>query len=464
MDAPWRTAAAEFAGRRVVVAGLARSGRAVGALLARHGAAVTGTDVKDAAALGWDTAAWPGRDLVLGGPGLTALDGAEILVVSPGIPKTAPLLAEAARRGIPRLSELEVASRFARAPILAVTGTNGKSTTVTALGDLVRGLGRPVEVAGNVGRAFSEVVESVPETGVLVVEVSSYQLEDIERFHPRGATILNVTPDHLDRYDSFDHYRRTKLRIFQNQTPGDTAVIPDDDASLRDVAGSLVARRVGFGEPGASVTPRVSIEADGLWWVEGGARRLIVAGEALPLRGPHNLRNLAAALGLLRALDVDPASDPVRGGLAGVRPLVHRLEPAGTVAGVAFYNDSKATNPDSVAVALRSFEDPIVLIAGGLAKDADYGALVPLIHDHVVEVVLIGEASALLAGAWGSSGIPMHHAGDMTDAAGLAFRRARALGAVVLLSPGCASFDMFRDFEDRGERFKAAVRGLGEEG
>jgi UDP-N-acetylmuramoylalanine--D-glutamate ligase len=184
----------------------------------------------------------------------------------------------------------------------------------------------------------------------------------------------------------------------------------------------------------------------------------------LPLRGPHNLRNIAAALALLSAIEVDPASETVRSALGDVRPLAHRLEPAGVVAGVSFFNDSKATNPDSVEVALRSFADPIVLIAGGRAKDADYGALIPLIRDHVAEAVLIGEAAPLLAGAWAPSGIPAHHAGDMPDAVGLAFRRARALGAVVLLSPGCASFDMFRDFEDRGDRFKRAVRELGEEG
>jgi UDP-N-acetylmuramoylalanine--D-glutamate ligase len=447
-------------GARILVAGMARSGVAVSRLLARHGARVTGTDLRTAEALGLDAGALveAGVALALDGHDASLLDGADALVVSPGIPKTAPLLAEAEHRGIPRYSELEIAARFAAAPILAVTGTNGKSTTVTVLGDLVRAAGRPAVVAGNVGRALSEAVETVGPEGVLVVEVSSYQLEDVVRFAPAGAALLNLTPDHLDRYESMDHYRRTKERIFENQSASGVAVLPDDPA-WDGLAGTLAAEVLRFG-PGTEHGVRIA--DTGMFWCAGGQSTMLLAWRGFPLPGSHNRRNAAAAVCLLPAVGIDPRSPEIAAALGAVQPLPHRLEPVGTVDGVRFVNDSKATNPDSLEVALAAFAEPVVLIAGGRGKESDYARLNPLLERGVAAVVLIGEAAPDLRRAWTPSGVPLVDAGrDLAEAVATALDRAREAGAVVLLSPGCASFDMFGNFEDRGDRFRDIVAGLG---
>ncbi len=355
--------------RRVAVVGMARSGRAAARLLARHGARVRATDLKSAGELGLDAGLLEreGVELHLGGFDPAVYDGIEVAVVSPGIPKTAPVLAEARRRGVPLVSELEAASEFARAPMAAVTGTNGKSTVVTVVGALVQSLGRPSAVAGNVGRALSEVVESVPPEGVLAVEVSSFQLEDVTAFHPRAAAILNATPDHLDRYDSFEDYVRTKARIFARLGSGDAAVIPAGDPRLEPFVEGLNARvlRFGFDDP---FPDGVAVTGGRLMLRAAGRERPILPVSELSLPGPHNRANVAAALCLLHGLGLDVFDPRVKETLRTVKGLPHRLEPVGRVGEVVFYDDSKATNPESLEVALLSFPEPVVLIAGGKAK------------------------------------------------------------------------------------------------
>jgi len=451
----------EWKGRRVVVLGMARSGRAVAQLLARHGAIVRALDEKDAQALELDANACRGLgiELRLGQFHPELLNEIDVAVVSPGIPKTAPVLREAKRRGLPVLSEIEVASRFAKAPIAAVTGTNGKSTTVTILGQLFGALGTPVAVAGNVGWPLSEAVETIPERGCLVVEVSSFQLEDVDHFRPRSAAILNLTPDHLDRYDSMEHYAATKMRIFARQEPSDGAVLPWDDARFRDLGAQLRARVFWFGR--GELPQGVRIGATHLTWVENKREAALIPLDRLSLAGPHNQENFAAALCLLAGLGEDPRDPRVLDMLTRTQGLHHRLEPVGVVDGIAFINDSKATNPDSLAVALRAFTSPVVLIAGGRPKQG-YEVLADLVREHVELVVLIGEAASLLEDAWRSTGVPLIHAGtDFENAVHRAWREAKDRGATVLLSPGCASFDMFKDYEDRGDRFRDIVTRMG---
>jgi len=452
----------EWTGRRVVVLGMARSGRAVAKLLARHGAFVRGLDEKDAGALELDEHTYTelGIELRLGRFDPETLHDVDMAVVSPGIPKTASVLREATRRGLPVLSELEVAARFAKAPIAAVTGTNGKSTTVTLLGQLVGALDKPVAVAGNVGWPLSEAVETIPAQGCLVVEVSSFQLEDVEQFHPRSAAILNLTPDHLDRYDSMEHYAATKLRIFARQESKDAAVLPWDDARWKAEAARLRARVLWFGR--GELPQGVRIGQTHLLWVENRREEELLPLDRLSLAGPHNHENFAAALCLLAGLGENPRDPRVIDMLTRAHGLHHRLEPVGSVEGISFINDSKATNPDSLAVALRAFTSPVVLIAGGRPKQG-YDVLADLIREHVAAVVLIGEAASLLEDAWRSTGVPMLHAGtDFEAAVHQAWREAEERGAAVLLSPGCASFDMFRDYEDRGDRFREIVTRMGE--
>ncbi len=450
---------ASWRGRSVVVLGLARSGRGAARLLARHGARVVAADLKPAADLGLDPEAFAaaGVDLRLGGFDPALFEGMDLAVVSPGIPKDAPMVAEALRRGIPLRSELDVAAEFAAAPLAVVTGTNGKSTTVTVLGALIDSLGVPVAVAGNVGTALSEVVESVPAHGALVVEASSFQLEDVEALHPRAGAILNLTPDHMDRYRSLEEYLAAKLRLFERMGLGDTAVLPADDRRLL-AAAPAGARLLTFGT-GETVSDGVALRDGVLARVTGGKAYPVLPAADLSLKGPHNVANAAAALCLLDGLGFDLFDPRVAGCLRAVRGLPHRLEPVGEVDGVPFFNDSKATNPESLEVGLQAFPGRVVLIAGGHPKGGDYARLAPLVGRYVAEAVLIGEAAPLLETAWAGANVPLHPAGtDFEAAVRLALDRARERGVPVLLSPGCASFDMFRDYEDRGDRFRALVR------
>jgi UDP-N-acetylmuramoylalanine--D-glutamate ligase len=447
-------------GKCPLVVGAARSGVAAARLLARHGLDVRLADAKltgpDGARQGADLArqgacsSWDGDDP-------RALEGRDFVVWSPGIPATHPVAAAARAAGLPVLSELELGSLAAPAPFLCGTGTNGKSTTADLAGALLRGAGREAEVCGNIGRALCEVAESVPPTGLLVVEVSSFQLEAVDRLKPFVASWLNLTPDHLDRHGDFDGYGAVKQRLFARQDESDYAVWNADDAEVmkrRSGAATWLefsARRA-VEDGAALVDGRIR-----LGW-RGGSEDLLPARE-LRLRGPHNVLNALAAVATV--LPLEPAPDALRAVLREYRGLEHRLEPVATVAGVDFVNDSKATNAGSLEVALASFEGPVVLIAGGRDKGQDFTPLAPLVRGRTHAVVLIGEGAERMAAHW--AGAILLRAGSLAEAVELAFERARrAPGgpAPVLLSPGCASFDMFHDFEDRGRRFKDEVARL----
>jgi UDP-N-acetylmuramoylalanine--D-glutamate ligase len=428
-------------------------------LLAGHGLPVQVCDRRPPGELGAAAAALSacGAELIAGRDDAALLNGHDVVVWSPGIEFEHPIAAAARARGVPVLSELEIGFIAAQAPFLCVTGTNGKSTTTDLIGALLRAAGREVAVCGNIGRAVCEVAERVSAAGLLVVEVSSFQLETVDRLKPFVATWLNLTPDHLERHGSIDAYGAAKQRLFARQDEGDYAVWNADDPEV-------MTRRTGAGtwlevsatrpvEQGATVR-NGSIEL--LW--RGGSERLMGA-EELGLRGPHNLSNALAALATV--LPLEPGPDTLRSVLRDYRGLEHRLETVATIEGVTFVNDSKATNLDSLAVALRSFPRPVVLIAGGRDKGQDFSPLLPLARQAVRHAVLIGEGADRIAAAW--KGLPQSRAPGLPEAVELAFDQARkdAAGeAVVLLSPGCSSFDMFTDYEDRGRRFKAEVLGL----
>ena len=447
-------------GTRPLVAGAARSGIAAARLLAGHGLDVRICDRRPADALDGAARALAaaGIETRFGRDDESVLDGRDVVVWSPGIPDTHPLAAAARARGIPVLSELEVGFIAAQAPFLCITGTNGKSTTTDLAGALLRAAGREVAVCGNIGRPVCEVAEKVPATGLLVVEVSSFQLETVDRLKPFVATWLNLTPDHLDRHGSFEGYGALKQRLFARQEEADYAVWAADDPEV-------MARRTGSAtwlEFSARGPVGQGAYADGgalhLAW-RGGSERLLAASE-IALPGPHNLANALAALATV--LPLEPAPDALRATLRGYRGLEHRLESVATVQGVRFVNDSKATNTGSLEVALLSFDDPVVLIAGGRDKGQDFTPLAPVAGRRVRHAVLIGEGADRIASAWPA--VPHSRATSLGEAVERAFEVARARanghGAVVLLSPGCASYDMFVDFEDRGRRFKAEVERL----
>jgi UDP-N-acetylmuramoylalanine--D-glutamate ligase len=447
-------------GTRALVVGAARSGVAAARLLRRHGLEVTACDrrpereVGEAArALAADgvTCLW-GRD----DAGL--VDGHEFLVWSPGIPIEHPLAAAARAAGRPVIGELELGYRASRAPFVCITGTNGKSTTTDLVGAMLRAAGREVEVCGNIGRAVCEVAEQVSATGLLVVEVSSFQLETVDRLRPSIATWLNLTPDHLDRHRTLAEYGAIKQRLFARQTEEDWAILNADDPEV-------VSRRTG---DGAASEFSVSRTVDEGAFFEDGAVMLahrsgqerLMSRDEVRLPGPHNLANVLAALATV--LPLEPAADVLRKVLRDYRGLEHRLEPAGELAGVRFVNDSKATNTDSLRVALQSFGEPVVLIAGGRDKGQDFRPLAPLVNRAVRHLVLIGEGAETLAKAWPE--VEQERAASLGAAVRAAWEAAREVHATVLLSPGCASFDMFRDYEDRGRRFKEEVARLAAKG
>lgn len=446
-------------GRRPLVAGAARSGIAAARLLAGHEADVVLCDRRAADALPEAARELAGEGVrVIGGrDDVALLDDRDCLVWSPGIAIDHPLAAAARERGIPVLGELELGFLAARAPLLCITGTNGKSTTTDLTGALLRAAGREVEVCGNIGRAICEVAEHVSASGLLVVEVSSFQLETVETLKPFVATWLNLTPDHLDRHGNLETYAATKARLFARQDENDWAVTNADDPALAN-------HRAGNGAPLAFSTAGPVAEGafhDAgqlvLAW-RGGAERLLARAE-MRLPGPHNLANALAALATVLPLELPP--DRLREVLRTYGGLEHRLEPVGEVNGVRFVNDSKATNVNSMEVALQSFDSPVVLIAGGRDKGQDFSPLAALVRRNVRHLVLIGEGAGAMERAW--TGVPAERAATLAEAVAAGYRAAGP-GGVVLLSPGCASFDMFRDYEDRGRRFKDEVNRLAQGG
>ena len=444
-------------GTRPLIVGAGRSGAAAARLLRRHGLDVRLCDRgrPDSERVAGLTAL--GIDCRFGRDGAAELEGRDFVVWSPGIALDHPIARAAREANLPVLSELEIGFLAAHAPLLCITGTNGKSTTTDLTGALLRATGREVEVCGNIGRAICEVAERVGPSGLLVVEVSSFQLETVDRLQPFVATWLNLTPDHLDRHGTLEAYAALKQRLFARQTEDDYAVWNADDPAVtshRTGAATPLEfsreRRVGQGACAAEETVL-------LMW-RGGTERLLPVRE-LRLRGPHNLSNALAALATV--LPLEPSPEALRSALREYRGLEHRLEPVATLEGIEFVNDSKATNLDSLAVALQSFTEPVVLIAGGRDKGQDFAVAADLARRKVRHAVLIGEGAERIATAW--RGIPNSRARTLAEAVDQAYELARsAPGArgTVLLSPGCASFDMFRDFEDRGERFKAEVERL----
>lgn len=452
----WRDA---LAGRRVTVVGLARSGVAACRLLVALGAEVTGTDVLAEERLGADVRALAadGVRLYLGGHPPEAFHGAELCVVSPGVPADHEVLVECRKRAVPVIGELELAYRVLSAEVIAITGTNGKTTTTTLVGTLLADSGRPILVGGNIGRPLAAEALAFPADGLIVAEASSFQLETIVTFRPRVAALLNLTPDHLDRHGTLAAYGEAKARIFMRQDPSDWAVINADDPGAAALARRAPGRVLWFSR--TRVVGEGSYVRDG--WVtlrmEGADRPVCPLGEIF-LRGEHNLENVLAATACVAAVGVAP--DRLRAGIRAFRGVAHRLEWVRERAGVAFYNDSKGTNVDATLKALASFREPIVLIAGGRDKEQRFAPLAAAAAGRVKAAVLIGEGRATIGPAL-SPVTAVHEAQSMRAAVWQAAALAEP-GDVVLLSPACASFDMFRDYEHRGEVFKAEVLSLPE--
>jgi UDP-N-acetylmuramoylalanine--D-glutamate ligase len=460
----------ELRDRKVTVIGLARSGVSAARLLRAVGAQVTVADGKDEAALteALSRLDRPAIRVKVGSGYEAALDDAELVVISPGVPYRLPVLQAARKRGVKVIGELELASRFLSAPVVAVTGTNGKSTTVTLLGLLLAESGKQAFVGGNLGTPLCDAAlasfeaerkGAAPRYDWIVAEVSSFQLETIERFHPRVAALLNITPDHLDRYESIDDYAATKAKIFANQTAGALAVLNLDDPKVAVLAGTLRARTSGFSRTGRQALSGLNgtyLDGERLMAKIDGRTEEICRRGDLRLIGSHNLSNALAASAI--ALDCGCSLAAIRQVLRTFPGLEHALEVVRDRQGVRFINDSKGTNVDATVKALESFTEPVVLIAGGRDKGGDFSKLAGPVSRKVKRLILIGEAAPLIQSAVGGFD-RISRVGSLPEAVEFAAREAGP-GDVVLLSPACASFDMFLDYQDRGRKFKALVKAL----
>lgn len=449
----------ELRNKKIVVVGLARTGVAVARFLAERGAQVIVTDMKDHDALSPWLAKLAGLPIEyqLGGHDRHSFLMADLIVVSPGVPMDIkPLqLARAQKRRV--ISEIELAAAFISAPIAAITGTNGKTTTTTLTGELFRACGFSTFVGGNIGNPLIDLVASDEAVERVVVELSSFQLEGIERFRPRVAVLLNITEDHLDRYATFQEYIDAKARIFENQAGEDFAVLNMDDPIVAGYAGKIAARIVPMSQERELDQGIFHREGVITFRWEGREERFPTAG--YHLQGVHNRENIMAALATVLLMGGDAAAS--QNAIAIFRGLPHRMELVRTVDGIPWYEDSKATNVGSVEKALASF-DNITLIAGGKDKGGSYEPLAELVRARVRHMVLIGEARERIARELGHL-TDTHLAGSLEEAV----QRAHELtgpGGVVLFSPACSSFDMFRDYEERAECYKALVRALDGEG
>jgi UDP-N-acetylmuramoylalanine--D-glutamate ligase len=429
-----------------LVVGLARSGVAGALALREKGEQVLGCDA--GTPRGMQALAGAGVELHCNEDGVALLEQVRAVVKSPGVPAQAPVIAAARARGKQVLGELELGWRMLPNEFVAVTGTNGKTTTVELIGHIHREAGLPVAVAGNVGAAVSGLVGRVDERATVVCEVSSFQLQDTQAFAPEAAVLLNVTPDHLDRHGTFEAYLAAKLEIFARQGNEDIAVAPLG-LGIEDLGGC--GRRVCFGE-GAGAGAALSLSAGQLWWEE----RPLLRTEEIRLRGRHNVENAMAAAAVCLARGIE--ADAVCAGLRSFAGVAHRLEEVARRDGVLWVNDSKATNVASTLVALDAFAGSAVhLILGGQGKGQDFTSLREQVGRSRA-VYLIGEDAPLIAAALEGVEVEMHECGDLERAVVQARAAARE-GDVVLLSPACASFDQFKDFEARGERFRELAQG-----
>ena len=446
--------------KRVTIVGGARSGLAALQLLRKAGAIVFLTEYGPGTPALLEFLASESIPHETGGHTDKALE-ADFIVVSPGVPSGIPLLRNATERSIPIYSEVEIASWFCQAPIVAVTGSNGKTTTTSLIGHIFRQSDTRVHVAGNIGLAFSDIVLQTKREDVVVLEVSSFQLDNTDWFRPAVSILLNITPDHLDRYEnSFEKYAASKFRIFRSQQSGDALIYNHDDALIRDRVQALAPSR-GLNLYAISQTQEIR---DGAFLRDGHLvirlnkeEEILMRKEKLSLKGPHNVFNSLAAAMAARVMEIP--SLVVRESLSSFEGVAHRLEFVRDLDGVRYINDSKATNVNAVWYALESFQQKIILIAGGRDKGNDYSSLVPLVQRNVRMVIALGESADKVEQELGAHA-EQHMQVDTLEQAVQAAHLLAQPGEVVLLSPACASFDMFENYEARGEAFKLAVQNL----
>ena len=448
----------ELNGKRVLVVGLGKSGVASALFLKKHGAKVSVSDTKSGDELRNEIPVLLDNGITVetGGHGDRTFRGQDLIVVSPGVPVDAPPLVQARSLGESVIGEIELAAQFLPGPIVAITGSNGKTTTTTLAGEVMTASGFPTLVGGNIGTPAISLAERAKAGTVIVLEISSFQLETIQTFRPKVAVVLNVTPDHLDRHRTFEIYTDAKARIFENQQGSDFAVLNADDPTCVAMGARTRAQVFWFS--------RLKEVQQGAWVRDGnivfrdaGGQREILQVSEIPLKGAHNLENVLAAVSAGALMECAP--EKIRQAVRDFKAVEHRLEFVASIRGVDYYNDSKATNVDATIKALESFPANIHLILGGKDKGSDYTVLNDLLRQRVKRVYTIGAAAAKIESQ--IKGPELVHAETLENA----IRKANAVaqpGDVVLLAPACASFDQFKSYEHRGKVFKELVKGLTE--
>src|ERR1700730_4659463 len=451
----------ELKDKRVLVVGLGKSGVASALFLKARGARVTVSDNKSGDELRNEIPALLDHGITVetGGHGERTFREQDLIVVSPGVPVDAPMLQQARSLGEMVIGEIELAARFLRGPIVAITGSNGKTTTTTLAGEILAAGGLPTLVGGNIGTPAISLAERAKLETVVVLEVSSFQLETIQTFRPKVAVVLNVTPDHLDRHRTFEAYVDAKARIFENQRGDDFAVLNEDDPTCVTMAARTRAQVFWFSrqkevKQGAWVREGNILFRDGTESQKNPQREIMLVSE-IPLKGAHNLENVLAAVCAGALMGCAP--EKIRQAVRDFKAVEHRLEYVATIRGVDYYNDSKATNVDATIKALESFPANIHLILGGKDKGSDYTVLNDLLRQRVKRVYTIGAAAAKIESQ--IKGPEIVHAETLENAIRKANATAQS-GDVVLLAPACASFDQFKNYEHRGQTFKEIVRGL----
>jgi UDP-N-acetylmuramoylalanine--D-glutamate ligase len=445
----------QLAGARVAVLGAARSGIAISVLMAEAGASVLLSDIKSADLLDLPFKTLKDKNIVVvTGEHPDKILEYDMICISPGIPLTIPILQRAKNKNIPIVGEIEVASWFCASPIIAVTGSNGKTTTTTLTGRIFQKNYPHTIVAGNIGSAFSEYVLHSTPNDYAILEISSFQMETIVSFHPRITVFMNLTPNHLDRYPNFSAYAEAKLNILKNLETEDVIIYNKDDEYLTNSLKNNPCHKMVFS--------RHPHDQEGAYWkddkvyinLEDKSETVTISGYRL--LGPHNQYNMTVATLLGSIANI--SSEVIASEIASFPGIEHRLEFVREIQGIRFINDSKATTVDSLAFALQSFQEKVVLIAGGKDKGGSYDKIKELLSAKVKHAVLIGNAAEKMAKSW-KKVIPISRVNSLIEAVNMAYQHA-GKGDIVLLSPACSSFDMFRDYEDRGEKFKQIVKNL----
>jgi UDP-N-acetylmuramoylalanine--D-glutamate ligase len=443
--------------KKVLVVGMAKTGFSVANFLIKEGAVVTATDIKDTALIdGLDALKDKGVCIEAGGHRLDSFLDSELIVISPGVPINTPEIRQAIDAGVEVVGDIELASLYMTEPIVAVVGTNGKSTVTELLGEVFKRAGKRVFVGGNIGIPVTDRLASNIDYEVSVLEVSSFHLEAVKGFSPHIAILLNVTEDHLDRYRDFAEYRDTKFRVFQNQGAEDIAIVNAADTVITEDLGELSGKLVPFSTEDELTNGLYLKDGEIVYNAAAEDKEERYSLREVRLKGVHNIENIMAVIAAARAMGV--SQEVIKTVLKNYKGLLHRMELIKEVSGVLYINDSKATNTGAVKMALKGMKEPVILIIGGRDKQGNFQALKDVVREKVKLVIAIGEAGEMIAGIF-KDDVECIYSKELKDAIHLARDRA-SRGDAVLLSPGCSSFDAFSSFEERGECFRKTVETL----